>query len=111
MADEIPRRVRVDKFTSAERAIYDAIQAVEAVGADVRLTDAVVLLGAAQSSVADFVDGEPVIRRQIGMAFDQDEACAVHSALHRALNEWPEKFQPHDLEHIRSAVEKVDRGF
>lgn len=59
MADEnaIPRRIRVDSFTPAERAIYDAVQAVEAAGADVRLTDAVVLLQAARDSVADYVDG------------------------------------------------------
>jgi hypothetical protein len=54
---EIPRRARLDLFTPAERAIYDAVQAVEAVGADVRLTDAVILLQAARDSVADYVDG------------------------------------------------------
>lgn len=56
-AQAIPRRVRLDLITPAERAIYDAVQAVEALVADVRLTDAVILLGAARESVADFVDG------------------------------------------------------
>ena len=42
----------------AERAIRDAKLAVEALGADVRLTDAVVLLGQAQDNVADFVDAQ-----------------------------------------------------
>lgn len=55
--DEIPRRARRDQWTPAEQAIQAALDAVEAVGADVRLTDAVVLLGAARDSVADYVDG------------------------------------------------------
>ena len=61
---DIPRRIRVDLFTPAEKAIYDAVTAVEAAGCDVRLTDAVNLLQAARNKVADFVDNvgaaEPV---------------------------------------------------
>lgn len=57
MSDDIPRRARIDKFVPAEKAIYDAVQAVEAMAADTRLTDAVVLLQQARSKVADFVDG------------------------------------------------------
>ena len=56
---EIPRRIRIDLFTPAEKAIYDAVQAVEAAGCDVRLTNAVVLLSDARAWVADFVDGVP----------------------------------------------------
>ena len=52
----------MSEWTPAEKAIYDAMQAVEAMPADVRLTDAVTLLGAAQNSVADFVDGKTVRR-------------------------------------------------
>jgi hypothetical protein len=55
---DIPRRSRIDQMTPAERAIYDAMGVVEAAGADVRLTDAVVLLQAARERVADFVDGK-----------------------------------------------------
>ena len=44
-------------MTPAELAILVATVEVEAVGADVRLTDAVVLLQAARDSVADYVDG------------------------------------------------------
>ena len=51
-----PRRARITEMTPAELAIREAIRVVEAAGADVRLTDAVVLLGAARESVADFVD-------------------------------------------------------
>lgn len=55
-SDDLPRRVRVDQWTYAEHVIATAMTVVEGVGADVRLTDAVVLLQAAKDSVADFVD-------------------------------------------------------
>jgi hypothetical protein len=55
----IPRRIQLEKFTPAEKAIYDAVQAVESVGADVRLTRAVMLLQEARNMVADYVDGVP----------------------------------------------------
>lgn len=54
------RRCDVTRMTPAERAIRDAIQAVEAVGADPRLTDAVRHLLDAQRALADFVDGAPL---------------------------------------------------
>ena len=60
---DIPRRCRLDQFVPAERAIYDATQAVEAMPADVRLTDAVNLLEQARRKVADFVDGLPAAAR------------------------------------------------
>lgn len=53
----LPRRVQLDKFTPAERAIHDAASMVEDLPADVRLTEAVILLGRARDHVADFVDG------------------------------------------------------
>lgn len=55
-----PRRICLDKMTPAENAIREAVIAVEAAGADVRLTNAVILLQAAREHVADFVDGVPV---------------------------------------------------
>ncbi len=55
---EIPRRNRLDQMTPAELAIYNAMQEVEKAGADVRLTEAVILLGKAKDKVADFVDGK-----------------------------------------------------
>ena len=51
-----PRRNMLNEMTPAERAIYDAVQEVEKIGADVRLTEAVVLLTKARELVADFVD-------------------------------------------------------
>lgn len=57
---DIPRRNRIDKLTPAELAIRNAMIAVEELPADVRLTEAVVLLGQAQSKVADYVDESSV---------------------------------------------------
>lgn len=56
--DGIPRRVRHDLHTPAERAITAAMEAVEEAGAHPLLTDAVILLGQARDKVADFVDGK-----------------------------------------------------
>lgn len=56
MIDGFPRRNRLDHFTPAEKAIWDATQAVEAAGADPLLTDAVNLLAQASEKVADWVE-------------------------------------------------------
>lgn len=56
--NDVPRRSRLDLFTPAERAIYDAALAVEAAGCDPLLTDAVNKLHEARSLVADFVDAK-----------------------------------------------------
>ena len=55
--DDVPRRCRIDLYTPAEKAIYDAAQVVEGMDADVRLTDAVNTLWKAKDLVADYVDG------------------------------------------------------
>ena len=51
-----PRRNQLDQCTPAELAIYTAMYEVEMVGADVRLTNAVIKLNEARNLVADFVD-------------------------------------------------------
>jgi hypothetical protein len=56
--NEVPRRNRIDLFVPAEKAIFDAMQEVEKMEADVRLTDAVILLQKAREKVADFVDNK-----------------------------------------------------
>ena len=58
MSDPFAALRRNDFFraTSGEIAIRQAIAAVGGMGADPRLTDAVILLEAAKNSVADFVD-------------------------------------------------------
>lgn len=56
MSDSTSRRIRIDLNTVTERAIHDAIQKVEELEADVRLTDAITLLQEAKDKVSDFTD-------------------------------------------------------
>jgi hypothetical protein len=56
---KVPRRIQMLLWCEAEHKIQQAVDAVEVMGADVRLTDAVVLLAKARERVADFVDGVP----------------------------------------------------
>lgn len=53
---DFPRRNRVDLWTSSEKAIFDAKQHVEMMGAHPLLTEAVNCLSEAQNKVADYVD-------------------------------------------------------
>lgn len=53
-----PRRIYMEQWTPAERAIHDALVEVEKMPADTRLTMAGVKLDEAQRLVADFVDGK-----------------------------------------------------
>lgn len=57
--DAIPRRIDMLRWTPGERAIFEAVQIVEGMGADVLLTETVVLLGQARDKVAEFVDQNP----------------------------------------------------
>lgn len=54
--NKFPRRACIYLLTPAEKAVYDAVHAVENVGADVRLTDAIVLLHQAREKLADYFD-------------------------------------------------------
>lgn len=75
---DITRRADTQRWTEAEKAISEAIRVVESIGADVRLTDAVILLGAAQDSVADFVDDVRERRRLCHTAaYDIDAQIAA----------------------------------
>lgn len=51
-----PRRASVPHMTAGELAIRAAVHIVETVGCDVLLTDAVILLGQAQTKVAEYID-------------------------------------------------------
>lgn len=55
-SDPTLRRASLDTLTEAELAIRRARIEVERGDADVRLTDAVILLNAAQDAVADYID-------------------------------------------------------
>jgi len=54
--DAIPRRIRFDLMSPAEKAIQEAIWEVEKLPADVELTNAVILLQDAKNKVSDFLD-------------------------------------------------------
>lgn len=57
--DGVPTRIDLNFHTAAEKAITDAMHAVEAAGASPALTDAIVLLGKARERVADHVEAKP----------------------------------------------------
>lgn len=50
------RRNRLDLNTPAEIAIHDAMQEVEKVGADIRLTEAIMHLAKAKDLLGDYID-------------------------------------------------------
>lgn len=54
--DGVPRRIRLDLNTPAELAIRNAMHEVEKAGADLKLTEAIVLLDKARALVADYVE-------------------------------------------------------
>lgn len=56
MKNEIPRRNRLDLNCSAEIAIYNAMQEIEKMAADERLTKAQILLTEASGLIADYID-------------------------------------------------------
>jgi len=53
-----PRRARLDLNTVAELSIYNAIIEVEKIGADVALTDIVILLNQAKEKLADYIESD-----------------------------------------------------
>lgn len=50
------RRCDIERMTQVEKHLYEAVLLIESLGADTRLTDAVVHLAKARESVADFID-------------------------------------------------------
>ena len=56
MEEIMNRRNRLDLMTPAELAIYNAMQEVEKMGADIRLTKATIALSDAKKFVADYID-------------------------------------------------------
>lgn len=52
----VPRRNITSQLQPAELKIIEAIQAVESLGADLLLTDAVRLLSEAKDKVSDFIE-------------------------------------------------------
>jgi hypothetical protein len=59
---DMPRRIDRRRWTPQETAIQACVDAVEALGADSVLTEAVILLSAAREKVADYVDRHAMAR-------------------------------------------------
>jgi hypothetical protein len=57
---EILRRSRLDLNEPVELAIHNAMMEVEKAGADVRLTQATILLSQAKNLVADYIEKKPI---------------------------------------------------
>lgn len=64
MRNKIPRRNQLDKNFPAEKAVYEAMQKVEELDANVKLTEAVIHLQKAKELLADHFD-EIVRKRNI----------------------------------------------
>lgn len=56
--DDFPRRSRLPFCIPAEMAITNAVNELEKVGADIKLTEAVILLGKARDLLSDYVDSQ-----------------------------------------------------
>ena len=56
--NDFPRKIQLQLNERSELAIRNAVNEVEKMGADVRLTNAVVLLSQALDIVADFIDNK-----------------------------------------------------
>jgi hypothetical protein len=54
--NQIPRRSQLQKMVPAEKLIFEAIQEIEKMGANVLLSDAQLLLSQAKDKVSDFVE-------------------------------------------------------
>ena len=100
----IPRRNRTDLYSPAEAAVFDAIDTVEGLGADTRLTDAVTLLGSALDLVADYIDEQIAGCAEPPKLPDYLKAALLASAVARGLThdehkaEWEAKHGPIDGE-------------
>lgn len=57
-----PRRNMINEMTPAELSIRNAVLEVEKIGADVKLTEAIVLLTKARELVADYVDDNLIVK-------------------------------------------------
>lgn len=54
---DMPRRAHLDRHTPAEQSLHAALNAVEMLGADPKLTEAVTKLSEAKDLVADWLEG------------------------------------------------------
>lgn len=56
LVDGLPRRQRIDLLEPVEHDLWAVTQRIEELGADTRLTNAVILLSEARNLVADYIE-------------------------------------------------------
>lgn len=66
---EAQEQFKQDMYSEVQRGIRRAMEAVEMLGADERLTDAVVKLSEAEKHVTDFIEGREAVM------VDRDKRC------------------------------------
>lgn len=69
MENTIPRKARLDLNTPAELAIHNAMQEVEKVGSDVKLTEAITHLSKAKDLVGEYVDTPTIKWTELEIVF------------------------------------------
>jgi hypothetical protein len=82
----IPRRIRLDLMKPAELSIYNAVQEVEKLGADVLLTEAVNLLQQARDKVSDHIDKTEGIKST--MPIPQKKTCTGKNCINPAIGDY-----------------------
>jgi hypothetical protein len=82
----IPRRIRLDLMKPAELLIYNAVQEVEKLGADVLLTEAVNLLQQARDKVSDHIDKTEGIKST--MPIPQEKTCTGKNCTNPAIGDY-----------------------
>ena len=73
------RRNNLDQLEPSELAIVSAVEAVESMPADTRLTEAVILLGQARDKVADYVDELLLLRKARLAKITHEHKCGGSS--------------------------------
>lgn len=98
----IPRRACLELLTTEERIIHDAIQAIERMpAADIKLTQAQVLLAQAKNLISDFIDDVPPTTvdeinwpEKIESCTTTDELDAIHADVPPEYETfWQNKYQ------------------
>lgn len=106
--EDFPRRNQLDKCVPAELAIFNAIEAVEKSGADLRLTSAVMKLQEAKEFVSDFVDGvEP--KKPNFLERLKIEKTELEERLNR-LNDFNQSEKVNEIDPIQKSLLLVQAG-
>jgi hypothetical protein len=68
--DGIPRRSRIDLYTTTEKILANSIEAIENLGADPLLTEAISLVQLAKNKVSDYEERQPKVKRARALLWD-----------------------------------------